>query len=180
MRSRFQWLGLYFIFLVLLSGCVISENMIDKEYAASYSTLLGDYYVTNESGVREDIKIWSTGDKRYPIGLSTHEGAPKSLDRFQIYRIGSNTIAFIHFVVGDTNQSIVGRIDITKTQIAFYYLSEEFFKKNPSALPGTKADAGGVSLTATPEQLRVFFMLHDQNKDIWESKPEILLNRIGT
>ena len=173
--------------VALMAGCVPKvANTPTAEYVNRNLAITGDFYQEDRTtGKRTDISIKKTGDEELSFSLASPE---KPAGKFQVYTIGELNLAFLpNYDKDDKNREkileyTVAKLQVTKTQIVIEFLADKFFENNPAALPGTvvKKDkfTTDVAINSTPQQLVLFFKLHQDTTGMFDSENPILFNRI--
>ncbi len=185
--SRNFRLALVVLCLALVAGCVPKvANRPTAEYINRNLAITGDFYQEDRStGKRTNISIKKTDNEALSFSM-TSPGTPA--DKFQVYTIGKLSLAFLPNYDEDdrSREKILGytvaRLQVTKTQIVIEPLANQFFENNPAALPGTvlKKDkfTTDVAISSTPQQLVLFFKLHQDTTGMFDTENPVLFNRI--
>ncbi len=173
--------------VALMAGCVPEvANTPTAEYVNRNLAITGDFYEEDrKTGKRRDLSIKKTGDEELSFSIDL-PGEPAY--KFQVYTIGELNLAFLPlYDKDDKNREkilcyAVVKLQVTKTQIVIEILEDKFFENNPAALPGTVVNKGeyttDVAINSTPQQLVLFFKLHQDTTGMFDSETPILYNRI--
>lgn len=182
-------LGMTFVVLCLtcVLGCVpIASNKPAAKYVNRDLKLTGDFFMQiGSTKERTPCSIKISDDEELPYTLTSPEVDDET---FQVYTIGNLDLAFVanYHEEDEEREKILGytvvRIQVTKTQIVAETLQKKFLEDNPAALPGTvvKKDAFATDLTirSTPEQLALFFKLHQNTTGMFDAENRIIFRRI--
>ena len=167
-----------------VAGCVETKTLPPPRYLHDDPRLVGDFYFYGEDdrGRRPDARIRKSFGKGHYVFIGYGSDGKKIIP-FRLYKIGETLFAFVDDPDANDRGSklfYVLRVRITRTQLVGEFLSNEWFGKNPNALPGTQFAFGAATLHAPPEKLRLFLELHADTDALFNTKKPILLNRIGT
>lgn len=175
-RKPILTLLLFSLLISLAAGCVESKKLPPKEYLTRINGLDGEFYMTEKpSGIRTDITL------RYDAKLSCYIASSKKLSgepKIYLHKIGEALVAFIQ--LSDRKTYSIARAEVSKTQLVFYVINTEYFKRNKEAIPSISESGGTFTIDATSEQLALFFRLHELNEKIWDTREPAIYNRIGT
>ena len=176
-----------FVFCIgMIAGCLPKvANKPPAEYVNRNLTITGDFYHEDRATrKRTDSSIKQTDDEELSYSIVSR-GSPA--DKFQVYTIGELNLVFFPTYDEDDKKRkdirgySVGKLQVTETQITVKFLDSQFFENNPAALPSTVLTKEHpmtlVTLNATPEQLVLFFKLHQDTSDLFNSDVSLALNR---
>ena len=172
------------LWLAAVAGCVPKvANKLPAAYVNRDLAITGEFH--EEFGAQEKLSIKKTDDEELSYSAAT---PGMDTDKFQVYTIGKLNLAFMpNYDEDDNNRTeilgySVARLQVTKTQIVVEPLTNKFFEDNPAALPSTTLPKPGsatdITLNSTPEQLALFFKLHQDTAGLFDVKHRIVYNRI--
>ena len=177
------------LLVVAFAGC--PQETISKlpDRLAAKSIDIEGTFTQKYDSKKVQIVVTKTDNKELPFQLKCDDD--EDLIRAQVYEVGKLKLLFMEgpgFTEENpaeltVNQFAVFKIAVTEKAVVLESLSNQYFNKNPSALPGTKItrnkdDSVDITISATPEQLELFFRLHQDTPSLFYSEYPTVYNRV--
>jgi len=183
MKKLTQIRGRFYVAIVLgfsctLIGCTEFENLPSAEYHLHVPEMEGIFATPpDDNGVRNEIEITfeRVRDGYSYIGKNT--GLTSAIPfEFWVYRIGDTYWAFCMKDPNGVNTGFCGaKLEVGHSQFRYYPIKPEYFKANPSALPGVQINYQNneVRIVASPAQVASFLSLHGNTYGLVSNTPMV-------